>query len=142
MLASLIGKSSTGLWERSKHLPIDTYHSRYTDISSVTCTSAFVSNECERTLTPGHSLSFYKEELAGETSNYVHLRAAAEQVSPWEVLRDLTEEVLDTARRIDKIISKDTELRVLWNRYLQVGPDGMVSGLQGGSLTASVTVLP
>lgn len=66
------------------------------------------------------SLSFYKEELAGETSNYVHLRAAAEQTSPWEVLHDLTEEVLDTARRIEEITANDPELYALWERYLQV----------------------
>ncbi|KAH9846352.1 terpenoid synthase [Lenzites betulinus] len=69
--------------------------------------------------TLGANLSFYKEELAGETSNYVHLRADAEQVSPWSVLRELTEEVLDTARRIDEITAKDPELCALWNRYLQ-----------------------
>lgn len=88
----------------------------------MTCTLTFVSRECELSLTQRLSLSFYKEELAGETSNYVHLRAAAEQVSPWEVLRDLTEEVLDTARRITDIVSRDPELGALWNRYLQVGP--------------------
>ncbi|KAI9058151.1 terpenoid synthase [Trametes sanguinea] len=69
--------------------------------------------------TLGTKLSFYKEELAGETSNYVHLRADAEQISPWEVLHQLTEEVLDTASRIDEITAKDPELSALWNRYLQ-----------------------
>ncbi|KAI0352673.1 terpenoid synthase [Trametes cingulata] len=69
--------------------------------------------------TLGTNLSFYKEELAGETSNYVHLRADAEQASPWKVLRQLTEEVLDTARRIDVITAQDPELCALWNRYLQ-----------------------
>ncbi|KAI0822036.1 terpenoid synthase [Trametes gibbosa] len=71
------------------------------------------------TLGTNDILSFYKEELAGETSNYVHLRADAEQVSPWTVLQELMEEVLDTARRIDEITAKDPELCALWNRYLQ-----------------------
>ncbi|KAI0643127.1 terpenoid synthase [Trametes meyenii] len=71
------------------------------------------------TLGTNDIISFYKEELAGETSNYVHLRADAEGISHWEVLRDLTEEVLDTARRIDEITAKDPELCALWNRYLQ-----------------------
>ncbi|KAI0366905.1 terpenoid synthase [Pilatotrama ljubarskyi] len=71
------------------------------------------------TLGTNDILSFYKEELAGEPSNYVHLRAEAEQSSPWDVLRELTEEVLDTARRIDIITAKDRELHALWNRYLQ-----------------------
>ncbi|KAI0632043.1 terpenoid synthase [Trametes polyzona] len=69
--------------------------------------------------TLGTNLSFYKEELAGETSNYVNLRADAEQVSPWDVLHELVEEVLDTARRIDAITANDPELCALWNRYLQ-----------------------
>ncbi|KAI0714047.1 terpenoid synthase [Cerioporus squamosus] len=71
------------------------------------------------TLGTNDILSFYKEELAGETSNYVHLRAAAEQLSPLEVLRQLTREVVDTAKRITSIIGGDRELADLWERYLQ-----------------------
>ncbi|KAH9918245.1 terpenoid synthase [Epithele typhae] len=65
-------------------------------------------------------LSFYKETLAGETDNYIHLRAAAERKSPSEVLRILADEVTDTVRRIDAITSADPELAALWQRYLQV----------------------
>lgn len=65
-------------------------------------------------------LSFYKEELAGEQNNYVHLRAAVEQLSPLEVLTNLTEEVLDTAKRVGQIIGGDLELRMLWEQYCQV----------------------
>lgn len=65
-------------------------------------------------------LSFYKEELAGENNNYVHLRAAAEEIAPVEVLHRLTEEVLDTARRIDRIVCRDEELAELWEGYRQV----------------------
>ncbi|KAM5534650.1 hypothetical protein V8D89_011662 [Ganoderma adspersum] len=71
------------------------------------------------TLGTNDILSFYKEELAGETNNYVHLRAAAEQIPPLEVLHQLTEEVLDSAKRIEKIIGQDDELAALWHRYLQ-----------------------
>ncbi|TFK82677.1 terpenoid synthase [Polyporus arcularius HHB13444] len=71
------------------------------------------------TLGTNDILSFYKEELAGETSNYVHLRAAAEQLSPLEVLRQLTAEVIDTAERIKSIIGADGELAELWETYLQ-----------------------
>ena len=66
------------------------------------------------------SLSFYKEELAGETNNYVHLRAAAERLSPLEVLHRLTGEVEDTAKRIREIIGADRELAEIWEMYLQV----------------------
>ena len=65
-------------------------------------------------------LSFYKEELAGETNNYVHLRAAAERLSPLEVLHRLTGEVEDTAKRIREIIGADRELAEIWEMYLQV----------------------
>ena len=34
-------------------------------------------------------------------------------------MRQLTEEVLDSARRIEKIIGQDDELAALWHRYLQ-----------------------
>lgn len=69
----------------------------------------------------GHySLSFYKEELAGETNNYIHLRAAAEQTSTDAVLRRLVEEVTDTARRVVKIAADDEELSRIWDRYMQV----------------------
>lgn len=77
------------------------------------------------------SLSFYKEELVGETSNYVHLRSAAEQRPPMEVLRLLSEEVLDTAERIDKIIGNDQDLRALWQQYLQVrSPDNVFARMR------------
>ncbi|KAI1793514.1 terpenoid synthase [Ganoderma leucocontextum] len=56
--------------------------------------------------------SLRDEEIAGETNNYVHLRAAAEQIPPIEVLRQLT-------RRIEKVIGDDDELALLWQRYLQ-----------------------
>ncbi|KAI0775546.1 terpenoid synthase [Trametes elegans] len=69
------------------------------------------------TLGTNDILSFYKEELAGETSNYVHLRSDAERLSSWEVLHDLIEEVLDTARRVDQITAKNPELQALWHRY-------------------------
>lgn len=65
-------------------------------------------------------MSFYKEEIAGEKGNYIHLRAAAEQLSPSEVLRRLINEVLDTADRIEQIVGEDAELAALWQGYLQV----------------------
>ncbi|KAH9932678.1 terpenoid synthase [Epithele typhae] len=64
-------------------------------------------------------LSFYKEELVGERTNYVHLRAAAEQITPMEVLQRLTAEVLDTAERIERVVGDDLELRDLWHQYKQ-----------------------
>ncbi len=68
----------------------------------------------------GNSLSFYKEELAGETNNYVHLRAAAEETSANHVLRQLVDEVLDTAHTMNVLTSEDAELAALWQKYFHV----------------------
>lgn len=67
-----------------------------------------------------NSLSFYKEELAGEDNNYIHLRAAAEQVSTDKVLRRLVEEVSDITLRVGKVVADDVELSKIWMRYMQV----------------------
>ena len=78
-------------------------------------------------LTPSvRSLSFYKESLAGETDNYIHLRAYAERKSPAEVLRQLVMEVSDTVERITAITARDPDLAALWQRYLQVGTPCLV----------------
>ncbi|KAI0352668.1 terpenoid synthase [Trametes cingulata] len=69
--------------------------------------------------TLGANLSFYKEELAGETNNYIHLRAAAEQTSVDIVLRKLVEEVSDTALRVNMVAADDPELLEIWSRYMQ-----------------------
>ncbi|KAI0670954.1 terpenoid synthase [Trametes maxima] len=64
-------------------------------------------------------MSFYKEELVGETNNYVHLCAAAERISTPDVLRKLVDDVVDTARRVALVVSDDRELSALWQRYVQ-----------------------
>ena len=66
------------------------------------------------------SLSFYKEELEGETHNYVHTRASLERIPPVDVLRKLIEETLDTANRLDRMTECDPELRALWEEFKQV----------------------
>ncbi|KAI0688910.1 terpenoid synthase [Earliella scabrosa] len=53
----------------------------------------------------GANISFYKETLAGETDNYIHLRAATERKSPIVVLRALVREVLDSLRNIQELSS-------------------------------------
>ncbi|RPD78014.1 terpenoid synthase, partial [Lentinus tigrinus ALCF2SS1-7] len=50
-----------------------------------------------------YSLSFYKETLAGETDNYVHMRANAENKSPFVVLQELVDENLESVRKIEKL---------------------------------------
>ncbi|KAG9020869.1 hypothetical protein FS837_007800 [Tulasnella sp. UAMH 9824] len=63
-------------------------------------------------------LSFYKELLAGETDNYVHLRAAAEEKIPMQVLHELSGEVIDTVRRITNVVSPDPELAHTWQQFI------------------------
>ncbi|KAI0769049.1 terpenoid synthase, partial [Trametes elegans] len=65
------------------------------------------------------NLSFYKEELENETTNYVHVRAAVEQSSRLQVLQKLANEVLETQRRLDSMMADDEELAALWRGYVQ-----------------------
>ncbi len=66
------------------------------------------------------SLSFYKEQLAGETNNYIHMRACAEQTTPINVLRDLCEEILHSDRHVLTLTGRDNELAEVWQKYVQV----------------------
>ncbi|KAI0822011.1 terpenoid synthase [Trametes gibbosa] len=63
-------------------------------------------------------LSFYKEWLDGETNNYIHTRAVAEERDVLPVLNDLCEEVLDTMRRVTAITSSDALLANTCRGYL------------------------
>ena len=77
---------------------------------------------CLLTILPfiSHSLSFYKEELVGETKNYIHNRAQAEGLSAVEVHRRLAQEVLDSAHTIELMAAGDPELNAVWTEYLEV----------------------
>lgn len=68
----------------------------------------------------GYRLSFYKEELAHETNNYIQIRAASERTSGIAILRKLAHEVLDTLHRIEQLMADDAELSALWAGYVQV----------------------
>ena len=69
---------------------------------------------------PNRRLSFYKEWLAGETDNYVHLRAAAERKAPLVVLRELAEETLETIGQVQELTASDSELSSILRSYLMV----------------------
>ncbi|KAH9924336.1 terpenoid synthase [Epithele typhae] len=64
-------------------------------------------------------LSFYKEELAGETKNYIHIRAQTEGRTAIEVLRLLAQEILESHRRVSLAFANDEELSALWLRYVE-----------------------
>ena len=65
-------------------------------------------------------LSFYKEVKEQETTNYVHLRAAAERLPPLVILRKLADEIVETTHRLDRLVDDDVELAALWRGYVQV----------------------
>ncbi|RDX49920.1 terpenoid synthase [Lentinus brumalis] len=66
----------------------------------------------------GFNLSFYKETLAGETDNYVHLRAVAEQKSPITVLQELVDENLESFRKIQELATCQTGLAEICHSFL------------------------
>ncbi|KAI0769051.1 terpenoid synthase [Trametes elegans] len=70
------------------------------------------------TLGANDILSFYKEEIAGETNNCVHMRATVEQVPVNEALSRIVEDVLDTAQRITAVTADDGKLSHIWKRYM------------------------
>ena len=66
------------------------------------------------------SLSFYKEELEGETKNYICARAAAELLPPVDILRKLVDETLENGRQVEAIAAHDPELKSIWEGFRQV----------------------
>lgn len=71
-------------------------------------------------LTLLYSLSFYKEALAGETHNYVHLRAAAEQKPVMQVLRELVDETVESVRKLAELGAVQPGLAATINDYIMV----------------------
>ena len=74
-----------------------------------------------RVLTASYSsLSFYKEELDGETRNYICARASAELLLPAQSLRKTVEDTLESIYRVDSIAAQDPELDTIWQEHKQV----------------------
>ncbi|KAJ8133476.1 hypothetical protein O1611_g150 [Lasiodiplodia mahajangana] len=61
--------------------------------------------------------SFYKEECAQETDNYVHSKAAYEGVDAYEMLRRIIEETLSAQRRIKLVLEGKEPYAQLWNDH-------------------------
>ncbi|CDO71707.1 hypothetical protein BN946_scf184915.g51 [Trametes cinnabarina] len=104
--------------------------------NSATCESAYHSiSSCPDI---SSSLSFYKEILAGETDNYINLRASAEQKDPVVVLRELAEETLDTIRRVQDLTSSDPQMTEILHSYIMLsGHRVMLSSTSGRKDTDS-----
>lgn len=65
-------------------------------------------------------LSFYKEELAGESDNFIHLQGTAHGKDPWEVIQEIVEESVQAFRRLDMIFQEDAGLHRLVVGFLHV----------------------
>ncbi|KAJ7480552.1 isoprenoid synthase domain-containing protein [Mycena latifolia] len=59
-------------------------------------------------------LSFYKEDLAGETMNYVSVRAKVSGKQPRGVIVEMVEEVTDLHRRIAGILEGNPDAAAAW----------------------------
>ncbi|KAF9456360.1 isoprenoid synthase domain-containing protein [Collybia nuda] len=64
-------------------------------------------------------LSFYKEELDGETVNRISLLAACHQISKIEALGRLADEAVEAHQRILRILSSDAEARTAYLMFCQ-----------------------
>jgi hypothetical protein len=60
---------------------------------------------------------FHKEELAGETGNYVHNRAYVEDVTPMQVLSDIGRELLEVRASIFAVLAKSPRALEAWQNY-------------------------
>ncbi len=62
-------------------------------------------------------LSFYKEELAGETANFVHDRAKVSGKNVAEVLSEVWQEVIGSVSRARALLQGDKE-KETWERFI------------------------
>ncbi|KAF7342240.1 Terpene synthase [Mycena venus] len=62
-------------------------------------------------------LSFYKEELEGETTNYVQVRSKTTLKHPKRVLVEMVREVADLHERIEATLEKQPEALAAWRAF-------------------------
>ena len=51
-------------------------------------------------------LSFYKEDLEGDTSSYIHARAHVANMSPYDVLQDVINETVSAAEWVHHVLGE------------------------------------
>lgn len=69
---------------------------------------------------PSDIISFYKESLADDTTNFVHMRAATQGKEPLQVIRELIEDTADVVHRLNGIFKGNPRLDTLCRAFLQV----------------------
>jgi len=62
---------------------------------------------------------FYKEDLAGDTHNYIHTRAKYESRDPLEILQEVANDTLESWARISKIVKGKGKLEEIMNEFMQ-----------------------
>jgi hypothetical protein len=82
-------------------------------VTSVHC----IDRECvELTYVCSDIFSFYKEEIAQETANFIHERAAVTEKSIYAVLFELVDESVMVTRNVRNVLVGDKE-RNAWERF-------------------------
>ena len=61
--------------------------------------------------------SFYKEEIAQETANFIHERAAVTEKDAFSALSDVAEEAVGTVLRVRSILEGEKE-KEAWERFM------------------------
>lgn len=62
---------------------------------------------------------FHKEEVAGETRNYVHNRANCEGRKAPAVLRDVVTETINAYKRASEVLKESSEYAEAWRAYMK-----------------------
>ncbi|KAF8169129.1 isoprenoid synthase domain-containing protein [Mycena galopus ATCC 62051] len=62
-------------------------------------------------------LSFYKEELQGETNNYIHTRARYTHKEPIVVLQEVVEETVAAQKRVSALLDGQGSIEHVWNTF-------------------------
>lgn len=73
--------------------------------------------ELIRRLTGIFRNSFYKEELAGDTDNYIHGLALYSGTDVITALRETAREAIECVRRIEKVLEGTGHYQKAWHRH-------------------------
>ncbi|KAF7373565.1 Terpenoid synthase [Mycena sanguinolenta] len=92
------------IFPKQAHPDISAYIQVVPDIDEFTC----LANDI---------LSFYKEELAGETTNYVHFRSRTTSKPPKQVLAEMVREASNLHVRIAATLARHPEALAAWRTF-------------------------
>ncbi|KAF7350598.1 Terpenoid synthase [Mycena sanguinolenta] len=96
--------AACALFPRKVHPDLSAYIQVLPDIDDFTC----LVNDI---------LSFYKEELAGETTNYVHVRSKTSLKTPKQVLVEMVHEVGNIHTRVAATLAGHPEALAAWTTF-------------------------